>query len=347
MPDQKKVAIVGATGFTGSELVRLLYHHPNVEISLITSESRAGEKFSDVHPFFRGIVDQELFSVKALRNYQLDLIFLALPHGISMDYVRDYQDLKVPIIDLSGDFRLSSPSVYEEWYPKKHSFPDGFAGAAYGIPELFNSEINQSALIGNPGCYPTSVILGAAPLLSAGLVDADHIIADSKSGVTGAGVKAKPVNHFSAVNDNFKAYGVKTHRHSIEIQEKLEQLAGKPVKVQFTPHLLPIDRGILSTIYLRPSREDFSEDLLRQNYVSYYAESPFVRLLDSPPTVKNVRGTNFCDIYTTYDPRTGNIIVMSAIDNLVRGAAGQAIQNMNLIFGLEETSGLSQIPLYP
>ncbi|MBR9861492.1 N-acetyl-gamma-glutamyl-phosphate reductase [bacterium] len=343
---KKNIAIIGATGFTGSELVRILHLHPEVNISLITSESRAGEKFSDVHPFFRGIVDQQLYSVNDLDQFEVDLAFLALPHGVSMEYVEKFDGHSFPIVDLSGDYRLNNPETYEAWYNKKHSFTKAFEYAAYGIPELYRDKIKKARLVANPGCYPTSVILGAAPLIDSGLVHTDRIISDSKSGITGAGVKAKTVNHYSNVNDNFKAYGIKTHRHSIEIQENFERLGDTEVKVQFTPHLLPIDRGILSTIYLQP-KSNITEGKIKEIYEDFYKDGPFIRLLDQAPAVKNVRGTNYCDIYTTYDERTNNIMVFSAIDNLVKGAAGQAVQNMNLLFGWNEALGLNQIPLCP
>lgn len=343
----KQVAIIGATGFTGSELVRLLHNHPNADISLITSESRAGESISDVHPFLKDIVDIELKSVSEIERHEIDLAFLALPHGISMEFVEKLASHDFPIVDLSGDFRLSSPSVYEHWYNKKHSYPEGFEKAVYGIPELYSDQIPNASLIANPGCYPTSVILAVSPLLKAGLADPSRIIADSKSGVTGAGVKSKPVNHFSNVNDNFKAYGLKSHRHSIEIQEKLQGFSTENVAVQFTPHLLPVDRGILSTIYLQPLHKEINAKVLEEAYTNSYGDSHFIRMRDLPPSIKQVRGTNFCDIFATFDDRTGNIIVISAIDNLVKGAAGQAIQNMNLMFGWEEGRGLHQIPLCP
>lgn len=343
--DKLKVGIIGATGYTGSELVRLLKDHPRVEICLITSESRAGERFSDVHPFFEGIEDQKLEKAVAVEQRELDVMFLALPHGVSMDYVKRFKDRKEVIIDLSGDFRLDGPTKYKEWYNKEHVFPQGFEKAVYGLCELNREAIKSSNLIANPGCYPTSAILGAAPLSTIDGLD-DSLIVDAKSGITGAGVKAKTATHFPNVNDNFKAYGLKTHRHSIEIQDTLNGMNKEQLFVQFSPHLLPVDRGILSTIYTRYTG-DLDVEGIRAVYRNYYADEPFVRLVKQPPALKEVRGTNNVKIYVDYDERTKNIIVISVIDNLVKGAAGQAIQNMNIRFGFDEKSGLNQNPLMP
>ncbi|PIQ32471.1 MAG: N-acetyl-gamma-glutamyl-phosphate reductase [Bacteroidetes bacterium CG18_big_fil_WC_8_21_14_2_50_41_14] len=343
---KKKIGIIGATGYTGSELVRILTNHPEVEISLITSESRAGELFSDVHPFLQGIADQKLVSVDRIDEFELDLVFLALPHGISMDFVKRFKDKNFKIIDLSGDFRLSSSEVYEEWYQIDHLYPEGIKQAVFGSPELFYDDIKNARLIANPGCFPTSAILGLAPLLSAKLIETEPIIIDSKTGVTGAGIKAKTVNLYSNVNDNFKAYGLKNHRHTIEIQGISDRIAGQNTLIQFTPHLLPVDRGILTTIYARPTGET-DEISLRKEYEKFYANAPFVRLRKQAPAIKDVRGTNYCDLFVTYDARTNMVIVISVIDNLIKGAAGQAVQNMNIMFGLDETSGLNLIPLNP
>lgn len=343
---KKRVGIIGATGYTGSELVRILHNHKDVEIAVITSESRAGERFSEVHPFFHGIVDQELVPADRIDDYDIDLAFLALPHGVSMEFVKKFKDKSFKIIDLSGDFRLQSASVYESWYNKKHIYPEGIEEAVYGIPELFREEIRTARLVANPGCYPTSAILGLAPLIGSDLISHEHIIIDSKSGVTGAGVKFSKTTHYSNVSDNFRAYGLKRHRHTIEIQETLDRLSGKKNKVQFSPHLLPVDRGILSTIYARPSSEINEKDL-HEVYEDFYRSAIYVRLRNELPGIKDVRGTNFCDIHASYDERTNMIIVLSAIDNLVRGAAGQAVQNMNIMLGWEEWKGLDQIPVYP
>lgn len=344
--DKIKIGIIGATGYTGSELVRILTNHPAADISVITSESRAGERFSDVHPFMEDIAGQPLHSVKQIDEFDPDLVFLALPHGVSMDYVKDFQDKPFKIIDLSGDFRLGSQNVYEEWYQKTHVFPEGIDNAVFGIPELFSDEIKAAKLVANPGCYPTSAILALSPLVQKGWVETHPLIIDSKSGVTGAGVKAKTVNLFSNVNDNFKAYGLKKHRHTIEIQETLDRVSGTSTMVQFTPHLLPVDRGILTTAYARPS-QPVNEASIRQLYEEFYADAPFVRIRSQAPAIKDVRGINYCDIFPTYDERTGMIIIISVIDNLVKGAAGQAVQNMNLMSGLDETYGLNQLPLNP
>ncbi len=344
--NKKKIGIIGATGYTGSELVRILTNHPAIEITMITSESRAGELFSDVHPFLQGIADQKLVSINQIDDYELDLVFLALPHGVSMDFVKRFKDRSFKIIDLSGDFRLSSQEVYEAWYQINHVYPEGIEKAVFGSPELYFDKIKEANLIANPGCFPTSAILGLAPLLEANLIEEDRIIVDSKTGVTGAGIKAKTVNLYSNVNDNFKAYGLKNHRHTIEIQGILDEVSGKETTIQFTPHLLPVDRGILTTIYARP-KEKMDEIKLNELYTAFYENTPFVRLRKQAPAIKDVRGTNYCDLYVTYDKRTNMVIVISVIDNLIKGAAGQAVQNMNIMFGMDETKGLNLIPLNP
>lgn len=340
-----KVGIVGATGYTGSELVRILLNHPKAEIKAITSESRDGEKFSEVHSFFRGLCDLKLIKSADLNLKELDVVFLALPHGVSMEYAQKYFG-QIPIIDFSGDFRLDTPETYKNWYGKEHSFKDGYKEAVYGLPELFKTGIKDSPLIANPGCFPTGASLAIAPLLRNGVVDDQNIIIDSKTGVTGAGVKSGPVNMFSNVNDNFKAYGLKKHRHTVEIELNMKRLTGNNAVVQFTPHLLPVDRGILTTAYLKP-KKDVSSDELNKLYRVFYSDAPFVRLTENPPEIKQVRGTNYADVFVTYDERTNNIIAVSAIDNLVKGAAGQAVHNMNIKFDLNETEGLHIVPMQP
>jgi len=348
MQNHKKynIAIVGASGFTGSELARLLSSHSNISIKHITSESHEGKKFSDLHPQFLGIIDQTLESSQVIKNADLDIIFLALPHGISMDFVKTLSEQKAKIIDLSGDFRLESPEVYEAWYQKPHIFPEGFQNAVYGLPELYAEKIKESRLIANPGCYPTASILSLAPLAALDLIETDSIIIDAKSGLTGAGIKASDTTHFSNVNENFKAYGIGTHRHTIEIEEQLGLLAKHDAHIQFTPHLLPVDRGILATAYAKP-KGTMNQKKLENIYEEFFEDKPFVRVRKSAPGIKDVRGSHYCDVYPFWDQRTNRIISISAIDNLLKGAASQAVHNMNLMLGLEEQTGLEQIPLRP
>ncbi len=346
MAEPKRIGIVGATGYTGSELVRILTNHPHVTIEAITSESRAGERFSDIHEQFRGIVDLELTRIGDVASREFDLVFLALPHGVSMDFVATHGYDRFRIIDLSGDFRLDSPQTYLAWYGKEHIASDALKDAVFGLPELFREQIRDARLIANPGCYPTSAILPLLPLVQQGVIHHRGIVVDAKSGVTGAGAKAKHNTHYPNVNDNFFAYALKSHRHTPEMQRALSIAAGDDVQLLFTPHLLPIDRGILATTYSRP-REPISESELRTVVATYYAGEPFVRVVDAPPSVKNVRGSNYCDIYVTLDERTATVITVSVIDNLVKGAAGQAVQNMNLMFGFDERAGLEIVPLSP
>lgn len=341
-----KAAIIGATGYTGSELVRLLLKHPGVEISMITSESRKGGKFSDVHHQFKNICDLELSSADDIEDNPPDVCFLALPHRVAMEYVARWKNANFKIIDLSGDFRLSSAEVYKQWYDKSHDIPDLVPEVPYGLPELFLEQIRGAKIVANPGCFPTASILALAPLLANHMVEPDSIIIDAKTGTTGAGVKSSPTTHFANVNDNFKAYGLKKHRHTIEIEEALTETGKEKTTVQFTPHILPVDRGILVSAYAKP-RIKIQENMLNQSYQQFYENQPFVRLRDEVPELKFVRGTNLCDIHVTYDHRTDRILAFSAIDNLVKGAAGQAIQNMNIIFNINETSGLDIIPLQP
>jgi N-acetyl-gamma-glutamyl-phosphate reductase len=341
-----KVSIIGASGYTGSELARILTNHPEIEIVSITSETHKGKRFSDLHGQFSGIIDFELISADNVDVDAVDVVFLALPHGVSMKFVKRWIDKGVKIIDLSGDFRLSSPEIYEAWYKKEHTFHEGFKDAVYGMPELFSTAISSASLVANPGCYPTASILSLAPLFAAGLGKHEGAIIDAKSGVTGAGVKASNTTHFSNVNDNFKAYGIGNHRHTVEIQEQLSFLLKKSVNLQFTPHLLPVDRGILATSYLSVEGEMNQEELLSL-YKNFYKNKPFVRIRKEPPAIKEVRGSNYADIYPFWDKRTKRAIVITAIDNLVKGAAGQAVHNMNIMLGLNESIGLLQVPMQP
>lgn len=340
------VGVVGATGYTGSELIRLLLEHTDISLKVVTSRSRAGEKFTNVYPHFEGLTNIELEPVEKIPEYELDLVFLALPHGASMDFVKKFGTDDFKIIDLSGDFRLSNKERYEKWYKKDHVAEEYIDQAIYGLPELYRDQIRNTRLVANPGCYPTSAILGLAPLLKNDYIDPNRIVIDAKSGVTGAGASPKSTTHFPDVFGNFSAYGLLNHRHTPEIQDTLDDYNNVQTEILFTPHLLPIDRGILSTIYSKPSRA-LDAKLIREVYLNFYEKEHFVRVVDIPPSVKNVRGSNFCDVYATYDERTQRIITISAIDNLVKGAAGQAVQNMNLMFGLIERTGLKIPPLNP
>lgn len=343
-----KIAIVGASGYTGSELARILIHHPQVEIVAITSESHAGKKFSDLHAQFEEILELPLIRAEEVQDLKPDVIFLALPHGVSMEFVKKWQASAAKIIDLSGDFRLKDPEVYKEWYNKEHTYPEGFEGAAYGLPELHEEQIKKAKLVANPGCYPTASILALAPLFAKGLIQPGSVVIDAKSGTTGAGIKHGPTTHFSNVNDNFKAYGISSHRHTIEIEEQFQGLNSQEVRLQFTPHLLPVDRGILVTAYATLNApSEMNREKLTKLFTEFYQNKPFVRIRKQAPALKDVRGSNYCDIYPFWDDRTQRVIVVSVIDNLVKGASGQAVQNMNLMLGLDETLGLKQVPIQP
>lgn len=342
-----KSGIVGGTGYTGSELLRLLGNHPNVSLDAVSSESHSGEPISDVHPHLSELTGASFISMDDLNPDDLDVMFLGLPHGVSMQFLnKSHAYNHCVVIDLSGDFRLSTPASYEMWYGKKHVMPDLVGHTVYGLPELFRDEIRGRNLIANPGCYPTSSILPLAPLVRESVISTDHIIVDSKSGVTGAGAAPNSKTHYPAVNDNFSAYALKSHRHTPEIQETLERYSGQTLNILFTPHLLPVNRGILSTIYARPEGS-VNQKQLDEIFNDHYHKEPFIRLRKEPPQIQHVRGTNLCDIYATYDDRTGTILIVSCIDNLVKGAAGQAVQNMNIRFGLNETTGLLHAPLTP
>ena len=343
-------SIIGATGYTGGELLRLLLNHKNIEIGVLTSESYAGKKVSDVHPSLFGLVDQSYVALDMNKIIdESDIIFAALPHGASNEIISKIYSINenVNLIDLSGDFRFDDLAVYEEWYKIKHTDPELNKKAVFGLPELYKEKIKKAKLISNPGCYPTSAILGSAPLLKNKIVKAD-VIADSKSGVSGAGKKLTNNTHFPEANENFSAYGIATHRHSPEIQQEMEKLFGVKVNLSFTPHLVPINRGILTTIYMTFNEFMETKEVISL-YREFYKDCPFVRVLDEGkfPQTKAVAGSNYCDIGIKSDKRTGRVIAVSAIDNLVKGASGQAVQNMNLMMGFDEKEGLKVVPLYP
>jgi len=344
-----KVAIVGASGYTGVELLRILHAHPEVAVTCVTSEQNAGRPVSDVFPSLRGRMDLVLESVEPVGIAEkVDIVFTALPHKAAMEVVPTFLKMGRDVIDLSADYRLHDAATYGKWY-EKHLNPELLSKAVYGIPELRRAEIGQASLVANPGCYPTSVILGLAPLLKNKVIDPKSVIVDAASGVTGAGRGAKVDNLYCEVNEGFKAYGVGgVHRHIPEIEQELSLLAGTRMAITFTPHLVPMDRGILSTIYSNPLGKVTAAELITL-YEAFYEGEPFVRVLPEGrfPSTANVRGSNFCDVGIAVDERTGRVIVVSAIDNLVKGASGQAVQNMNLMCGLPETLGLDFLPIFP
>ncbi len=343
-----KVAIVGASGYTGVELLRLLLNHPQVEITCVTSRQYAGRPISAVFPSLMGRnslifdpVDVDLVAARA------ELVFTALPHKAAMEIVPDLLRAGCRVVDLSADYRLRDAATYEQWY-EPHTSVELLSEAVYGLPELYRSQIKGARLVANPGCYPTSVALALAPLIEQNKVVLSSLIIDSKSGTSGAGRSAKVGSLFCEVNEGFAAYGVASHRHTPEIEQTLTVLAGQPVAVSFTPHLLPVNRGILSTCYATLKAPVSTEELVAL-YRQRYADEPFVRIHPAGelPNVAYVRGSNFCNIGLVSDPRTGRVIVVSVIDNLLKGASSQAVQNMNLMAALEETCGLGDLPLFP
>lgn len=343
------VGIIGASGYTGAELARILCNHPEVNITAATSRQYAGKPLSEIFPNLRGKVDIicENLSINELCD-KADFFFTAVPHKTAMDLVPDLLAAGKKVVDLSADFRLRDVLIYEEWY-QTHSSRELLTEAIYGLPELYRKDITGCRLVANPGCYPTSIILGLAPLLKAGAIEVQSIIADSKSGTSGAGRTAQTGALFCEVHDGFRPYKVgRAHRHTPEIEQELTVLAEDQVHISFTPHLLPISRGILSTVYasLVPG---FDREKITALYLNQYQSEPFVRLLeeDSFPATQYVRGSNFCDISYKIDSVTNRIIIMSAIDNIVKGASGQAVQNMNLMLGFAETAGLSNMPIFP
>lgn len=343
-----KVAVIGASGYTGVELLRLLLNHPDVVITCVTANQNAGESVANLFPSLAGRINMVCTSLcpeEVAAN--AELVFTALPHQTAMEVIPELLAAGCKVIDLSADYRLRDPQVYAAWYAE-HTSPELLIEAVYGLPEFYRAAIPAARLIANPGCYPTSVALALAPLLNDGLIDPTTLIIDSKSGTSGAGRSAKVGSLYCEVNEGFKAYSIGNHRHTPEIEQTLSDLARQEVKVSFTPHLLPVNRGILSTCYASLSQETTTAALL-QRYRSFYASDHFVRICADGelPNIAFVRGANYCDIGLVVDTRTNRVIVVSAIDNLVKGAAGQAVQNMNLLLGFPETRGLEVVPLFP
>jgi len=341
-----RIGIVGGTGYTGVELLRLLAEHPQANVQAITSRKDAGTRVADMFPSLRGRYDLA-FSDRANADIaSCDVVFFATPHGVAMNEARELTARNVKIIDLAADFRLKDPKVFEQWYGMPHACPDLLAEAVYGLPEMNRAEIREARIVGNPGCYPTAVQLGFLPLLEAGVVDAAHLVADCKSGVSGAGRKSELGLMYAEATDSFKAYGVKGHRHLPEIVQGLQQHSRAPVTLVFTPHLTPMIRGIHATLYARLTKPDVD---LQALYEERFGGEPFVDVMPpgSTPDTRSVRAANVCRI-AVHRPQGGDMAVVLVVeDNLVKGAAGQAVQNMNLMFGAPETTGLTALPVVP
>ena len=341
-----RIGIVGGTGYTGVELLRLLTQHPDADVRAITSRKDAGTPVAQMFPSLRGRYDLVFTDPKEADLAGCNVVFFATPHGVAMAQARELLSAGVRIIDLAADFRLQDPQVFERWYKMPHACPDLLREAAYGIPEINREAIRKARIVGNPGCYPTAVQLGFLPLLEAGLVDTQHLIADCKSGVSGAGRKAELSLAFAEASDNFAAYGVAGHRHAPEIVQGLNRASRDPVRLVFTPHLTPMVRGILATLYA-PLRDRDAD--LQKLYEARYAGEPFIDVMPagSLPDTRSVRASNMLRIAVHRPPGSDLALVIAVEDNLVKGAAGQAIQNMNLMFGLPETAGLTAPPVLP
>ena len=340
-----KIGIVGGTGYTGVELLRILARHPNAQLTAITSRKEIGMPVAEMFPSLRGAVDLKFSDPKDAGLAKCDLVFFATPNGIAMNEARALLDADVRVIDLAADFRIKDIPTWEKWYSMTHACPEIVAEAVYGLPEVNREAIKKARIVANPGCYPTATHLGFLPLIEAEIVDDQHLIADVKSGVSGAGRKAETHTLFSEASDNFKAYGVPGHRHLPEVRQGLARAAGHDVGLTFVPHLLPLIRGIHATLYAT-LRKDVD---LQALFEKRYAGETFVDVLPpgSMPETRSVRASNICRI-AVHRPQGGDtVVVLSVIDNLVKGAAGQAVQNMNLMFGLDETLGLMQVPVLP
>ena len=340
-----RVAVVGATGYAGAELVRILSGHPETELTVLTSRQFAGVRFDRVYPALAGMVDLTCEAYSSERICEsADVVFMALPHKLPMTFVPDILKHGKKVIDLSADFRFNDAAVYESAY-QPHTAPELLDSAVYGLSEIYAEQIKTARLIGNPGCYPTSVLLPLIPLIKTGLLKPGSLVADSKSGVSGAGRSLSQASHYCDVTESFKAYKVAVHRHNPEMDAVLSREAQKPVSITFVPHLIPMSRGMLTTIYATPAATLNVQDVI-DCYASAYSPRPFIRLCPSGrlPDTLHVRGTNFCDIGFKFDERNNRLVIISAIDNLVKGAAGQAVQNMNLMMGFDETAGLFNVP---
>lgn len=346
MSTMKKIGIVGATGYTGAELVRILLEHPKVEITSLTAKIDKAQPISQIFPHFKGTTDMEcgIFeNVKQVAD-KVELVFLAVPHTVALKFVPQFLQKQVKVVDLSADYRFDNADIYEKWYGLKHAHPQLLKEKVYGLPELYRAQIKKADLVANPGCYPTSVILGVYPLAKMGIVN--EVIVNSLSGVSGAGRTTDLSLLFPEIEGNLKAYKIASHRHQPEMEEQISKAGKSKIKLTFVPHLVPISRGILSTIYVKLSKKA-NEKTVLENYKTAYKNEPFVQVLKEgeTPQVKMVSGTNNCQISVTV--KDDAAIVVSTIDNLVKGASGQAVQNMNLMYGWEETEALKTISVYP
>lgn len=342
-----KVGIIGATGYAGAELARLLINHPEVKIEAVSSVSYEGQRIDDIYPNLKEVLPKTLESVDAIIP-RCDVVFASVPHGVSEEMAVKCQASGTVLIDLGADFRLHNEVDYNKWYGKEYKHPELHEKAVYCIPELHREELSDAPIIGNPGCYPTSISLALMPAIKAGIIDTSHIIIDSKSGVTGAGRGLTQGTHYPDTNEAFAAYKAGAHRHTPEIEQTLTSLAGSPVKVTFVPHLLPVNRGIESTLYctLNDNGAKLAIDEIHALWCDTYKNEKFVRIepKGSYANIKNVRMSNYCDISLHLDSHANTLIISSCIDNMVKGAAGQAIQNMNIRFGIDETTGLTMVP---
>lgn len=344
-----KASILGATGYTGSELIRLLISRKDVELTHLTSRSHIGEEVADFYPFLTGLVDKNFIEVDLDMIFsESDVVFICLPHGHSMEIVKQAENYDVKVIDLGADFRLKDIKTYEDTYKVEQTAPEILQEVVYGFSEKYRAKIKDAKIVANPGCFVMGSLLGLTPIISKGVVDAKSIIIDSKSGVSGAGRQPTVDKLLTELQGNFRAYNVLKHRHRPEIEQELNNISEEEVEVQFTPHLLPVERGILSTIYA-DLNEGETEATIRKIYEEAYQNEPFIHLLPKGklPEIKAVKGTNYCHIQVQVDRRTNRLIIITVLDNLVKGASGSAIQNMNIMFGLPETVGLESIGLVP
>ncbi len=340
-----KVGIIGASGYTGADAVRLLAAHPQAEIALLTGNAHAGKQLAEIYPQFGALNVPKLVKAEEADWNGIDVAICGLPHSTAQDVIANVPD-SVKIIDMSADFRLRDAATYAEWYGRSHDNAALLAEAVYGLSEHYADEIKQARLVACPGCYPTAVLTAILPLVSAGLLQTDDLIIDAKSGVTGAGRSLKEQNLFSEVAEGMNAYGVAAHRHAPEIEQEIAKAAGlDDMRVNFTPHLVPMNRGEYVSIYARANGARAAD--LKAAWQEFYADKPFVRVVDEVPATRHVRGSNYCLLAAFDDRIDGRVILFSTLDNLVKGSSGQAVQNMNLMFGLDEAAGLAQQPLYP